>query len=313
MQLTENAYAKINLFLDITGRRENGYHDITGVMHTVSLCDYVTLSVEGAHRGDICSLSRTSRGAGEIVLTCTEPSLPTDRKNLAWRAAEAFFEATGFGADRLTIHIEKHIPAAAGLAGGSTDAAAVLRGLNRLFGSPLSSEQLTATGVRIGADVPFCIVGGACITRGIGDDLTPIRPLPHGTLVVACAGEGISTPAAYGALDASYGGFAEGAYAPRTDELSRMLRALAHGDVDDVAAEGFNLFESVILPEHATAREIKTTMQAGGARLALMSGSGPSVFGLFGTDEQARRVVDQLGTRGISAWLCHPVAPRGQA
>ncbi len=312
MQLTENAYAKINLFLDVTGRRENGYHDIAGVMHTVSLCDRVTLTVEGMHRGEICSLSGTSRGAGEIILTCTEPSLPTDRKNLAWRAAEAFFAATGFGAEKLSIHIEKHIPAAAGLAGGSTDAAAVLRGLNRMYGSPLSADGLTEVGVRIGADVPFCIVGGACITRGIGDDLTPIRALNHGALVVACAGEGISTPAAYGALDALYGDFAEGAYTPRTEELSRMLGALARGDMNGVASEGFNLFESVILPEHSTAREIKATMKAGGARLALMSGSGPSVFGLFDSDEQAERVLDVLRAKDIPAWLCYPTHPEGQ-
>ena len=312
MQHIENAYAKINLFLDVTGRRENGYHDIAGVMHTVSLCDCVTLTVEGAHRGEICSLATAPRGVGEITLTCTELSLPTDRKNLAWRAAEAFFEATGIGAARLTIHIEKHIPAAAGLAGGSTDAAAVLRGLNRLYGAPLSVDGLTAVGVRIGADVPFCIVGGACITRGIGDDLTPIRALPGGTLVVACAGEGISTPAAYGALDAMYGGFAEDAYTPRAEELARMLGALARGDAAGVATEGFNLFESVILPEHSTAREIKATMQAGGARLALMSGSGPSVFGLFDSDEQAERVLDELRAKDIPAWLCHPTHPEGQ-
>ncbi len=312
MQLIENAYAKINLFLDVTGRRENGYHDIAGVMHTVSLCDRVTLTVEGAHRGEICSLSGAAHGAGAITLTCTEPSLPTDRKNLAWRAAEAFFAATGFGAERLTIHIEKHIPAAAGLAGGSTDAAAVLRGLNRLYGSPLSDDGLTAVGVRIGADVPFCIVGGACITRGIGDDLTPIRALSHGTLVVACAGEGISTPAAYGALDAMYGGFAEGAYAPRTEELARMLKALAHGDVAGVAANAFNLFESVILPEHPTARQIKATLQDSGARLAMMSGSGPSVFALFDSDEAAAQAVVRLTVDDIPAWLCHPVTPEGQ-
>ena len=312
MQLTENAYAKINLFLDVTGRRENGYHDIAGVMHTVSLCDCVTLMVEGAHRGEICSLAAASRGVGEITLTCTEPSLPTDRKNLAWRAAEAFFSATGFGAEKLSIHIEKNIPAAAGLAGGSTDAAAVLRGLNRLYGAPLSADQLTAVGVRIGADVPVCIVGGACITRGIGDDLTPIRALSHGTLVVACAGEGISTPSAYGKLDAMYGGFAEGVYAPHAEGLARMLGALAHGDVAGVAVEGFNLFESVILPGHSTAREIKATMQAGGARLALMSGSGPSVFGLFDSDEQAERVLDALRAKDIPAWLCHPINPEGQ-
>ena len=308
MQHIESAYAKINLFLDVTGRRENGYHDIAGVMHTVSLCDRVTLTVEGMHRGEICSLSGVSRGAGEITLTCTEPSLPTDRKNLAWRAAEEFFAATGFGAQKLSIHIEKHIPAAAGLAGGSTDAAAVLRGLNRMYGSPLSADGLTAAGVRIGADVPFCIVGGACITRGIGDDLTPIRALNHGALVVACAGEGISTPAAYGELDAKYGGFAEGAYTPRTEELSRMLSALVHGDVEGVASEGFNLFESVILPQHPTACGIKATMQAGGAQLALMSGSGPSVFGLFDSDDAAASVAAELTQAGIPACVCHPVA-----
>ncbi len=308
MEMTINAYAKINLFLDMTGRRADGYHTISGVMQAVSLCDCVTVSIEEPTGMHLCPMGPRPGAAEEIRLTCSNPDLPTDAKNLAWRAAEAFFAATGRGCRRLLIHIDKHIPAAAGMAGGSTDAAAVLVALNRLFDHPLTDAALCDAGVKLGADVPFCIMGGTQKTEGIGEMLTPLAPLPDCDILVACAGEGVSTPAAYRALDALYGNFAPEAYSPRRAELEAQIKALAAGDIGGVCDNAFNIFESVILPQHPTATFIKETMQRHGAVLSMMSGSGPSVFGIFKSSSPALAAAEAaLADAGIPAWVCRPV------
>lgn len=308
MKTTLSAPAKINLFLDVTARRPDGYHEIAGVMQSISLCDTVTVEVTEPTGMYLCSLSNHTTGAETITLTCTNPDLPTDSRNLAWRAAEKFFAATGRGCKNLLIHIEKRIPAAAGMAGGSTDAAAVLVGLNDLFGHPLTPSALCEVGLTLGADVPFCIMGGAQITEGIGEALTPITPMPACELVVACGGEGVSTPAAYKALDNLYGNFNPAAYTPRSRELSTLKSALWQGDLTALCGSTFNLFESVVLPDRPVARQIKETLQACGAVTAMMSGSGPSVFGVFpkgdGSAEKAREALEALG---IPAWVCEPV------
>ena len=301
MKITVTAPAKINLFLDITGRRTDGYHTITGVMQTISLCDTVTLEIADP-------AGHASVGAETITLTCSNPDIPTDRRNLAWRAAEAFFAATGAGCKELTIHIEKRIPSAAGMAGGSTNAAAVLVGLNHLFGSPLTTDALCEVGLKLGADVPFCVKGGAQITEGVGEIMTPVASMPSCELVVACGGEGVSTPAAYKALDTLYGNFDPSAYAPRTEELSTLLSALRRGDLTALCESMFNLFEGVVLPERPVARDIKETMLASGAITAMMSGSGPSVFGVFPKgDGSAQKACEVLTKQGIPAWVCEPV------
>ena len=302
MRITITAHAKINLFLDITGRRPDGYHTISGVMQAISLCD--TVAVEVTEPAD-----NASAGAESMMLTCSNPDIPTDHRNLAWRAAEAFFAATGRGCKSLTIHIEKRIPAAAGMAGGSTNAAAVLVGLNHLFGSPLTADELCEVGLRLGADVPFCIKGGAQITEGVGEILTPITPMPPCELVVACGGEGVSTPAAYKALDTLYGNFDPVTYTPRSEELSNLLSALRQGDLTALCKSTFNLFEGVVLPDRPVARGIKETLLASGAITAMMSGSGPSVFGVFPKgDGSAQKVLAALTEWGIPAWVCEPVA-----
>ena len=308
MKLTLNAYAKINLFLDITARRPDGYHEINGVMQSISLCDTVTIEVTEPTGMYLCSLSSHTAGAESITLTCSNPDLPTDSRNLAWRAAEKFFSATGRGCKSLLIHIEKRIPAAAGMAGGSTNAAAVLVGLNHLFDRPLTADQLCEVGLTLGADVPFCIKGGAMITEGIGEILTPITPMPACELVVACGGEGVSTPAAYKALDTLYGNFDPAAYTPRADGLKTLKSALWQGDLTALCGSVYNLFETVVLPERPVARKIKETMLSSRAITAMMSGSGPSVFGIFpkgdGSAETARKA---LAAEGIPAWVCEPV------
>lgn len=293
-EATVNAYAKINLFLDITGRRPDGYHTIAGVMQAVSLCDLVTVSV-----------CECADGAGERVsLTCSEPALPADSRNLGWRAAEAFLNAAGITDRAVHIRIDKHIPAAAGLAGGSTDAAAVLRVLNDLTGHPLDEASLRRVGLSLGADVPFCLAGGAQITEGVGEMLTPCTPLRGCDIVIACAGEGVSTPAAYRSLDEMYGSFDGTVYAPRADRLAAQLKALADRDLDGVGENAYNLFESAILPRHGIARGIRDTLRDAGAVCAMMSGSGPSVFGLFRRDGTAARAAELLRAQGTPVWVC---------
>ena len=312
MKTTLTAPAKINLFLDVTARRPDGYHEIAGVMQSISLCDTVTIEVTEPTGMYLCSLGNHASGAGSITLTCTNPDLPTDSHNLAWRAAEKFFAATGRGCKNLLIHIEKRIPAAAGMAGGSTDAAAVLVGLNDLFGHPLTPAALCEVGLTLGADVPFCVMGGAQITEGIGEALTPITPMPACELVVACGGEGVSTPAAYKALDTLYGTFDPAAYTPRTRELTTLKSALWQSDLTALCGSMFNLFESAVLPDRPVARQIKETLQACGAITAMMSGSGPSVFGVFpkgdgAAQSAAEKAREALEALGIPAWVCEPV------
>ncbi|MBE6586547.1 MAG: 4-(cytidine 5'-diphospho)-2-C-methyl-D-erythritol kinase [Ruminococcaceae bacterium] len=295
--LTLAAPAKINLFLDITGRRADGYHTISGIMQAISLCDTVTLTLEPLTEGE----------EPRHTLTCTNPDLPTDGKNLALRAAKAFFEATGSGDTHLHIHIEKHIPAAAGLAGGSTNAAAVLKGLNQLLGYPLTQDELCRVGLTLGADVPFCIMGDARITKGVGEILTPCASLPPCHLVVACAGEGVSTPAAYQKLDEMYGYFDDTFYIPKSDALASQLEALKNGDLDGVGKNAYNIFESAVLPTHGKASYIKDTLAAAGAVFAMMSGSGPSVFGVFDNENAAHAATKGLAREGIPAWVCVPI------
>ena len=309
LKTTVTANAKINLFLDITGRRGDGYHTITGVMQAVSLADAVTVEITEPVGMHLCVMGPRPGAAETITLTCSNPDLPTDRRNLAWRAAEAFFAATGRGCRTLSIHIDKHIPASAGMAGGSTDAAAVLSALNELFDHPLTPAALCEVGLTLGADVPFCIMGGAQITEGVGERLTPLPALPDCALVVACAGEGVSTPGAYKALDGMYGGFAPEAYTPRMAQLDRLTAALRGGDLDGVCGSMFNIFEAAVLPERPVARMIKETLLSAGAVAAMMSGSGPSVFGVFPKgDGGVQRALDALKEREIPAWVCVPMA-----
>ena len=228
---TERANAKINLYLNVVGRRENGYHDIVSLMQTVSLCDLVTLDYRP---GEHTVIRLTASG---------NDGMPTDCRNLAWRAAEKYLGRIGQGGE-VTIAIEKHIPMAAGLAGGSADAAAVLRGLNRLCGDRLSIEELCALGATLGADIPFCIKGGGALVTGIGECLEEVISMPQTPLVVACMGEGVSTPWAYGKLDEAHGGFVSPA--PTDARPDRILRAMENGATEAACESFYNIFEEVV-------------------------------------------------------------------
>ncbi len=286
------APAKINLFLDITGRRKNGYHDIKSIMQSIDLCDVLTFC-----ESDTFSLS------------CTDKDLACDKTNLVWRAADAFFEAAKINKKNVKITIEKNIPMAAGLAGGSADCAAALVGLNKFYGSPLTEDALLSLGAALGADVPFCIKVGTYITEGIGDVLTKAPSMPDCTLVVAKdLSDGVSTPAAYKALDTKYNNFTS--RMPNEKGYRSIISALDANSPKRCASALYNIFEDVILPEHESVSKIKKAMTDGGALASLMSGSGPSVFGIFDDKEKADTICKLLKQTGIFAAVCRPTEKR---
>lgn len=288
---TERANAKINLYLDVVSRRENGYHNIQSLMQTVSLCDLVTLD----YRPSIHTSIR--------MQTSGNDAMPTDCRNLAWRAAEKLLAHTERSGEVLIV-LEKHIPMAAGLAGGSADAAAVLRGLNVLLGSPLSTEELCALGAELGADIPFCILGGCARVSGIGEELEPLPSMSACPMVVACMGEGVSTPWAYGRLDEMNGNFAvEKESDPR---LTQLLEDLKNNVTPPTLEAFYNIFEEVVPAEKPAVTALKESMLSNGALRAMMSGSGPSVFGIFASAEDAKEACEAARKLGADAFVCHP-------
>lgn len=288
--VTQRGYAKINLHLDIAGRTEDGYHLVETVMQSISLCDTVTVE--------------ESDGV-EIFSECNVEGVPSDSRNIAVRAAIAFCERIGesFG---VKIVIDKRIPMAAGMAGGSADAAAVLRGMNALRGESLSIDELCDIGASLGADVPFCIVGGSAYADGKGDVLHKFGDMPDCVILAACGGEGVSTPWAYGRLDGIYGGFYDrGVYAPKG--IDGLSSAFEGGSIRDICAELYNVFELPILAERPVAARIKQIMLDGGAVGAMMSGSGPSVFGIFNSEAEACAARDKIKGVGAFAEVCRPI------
>ncbi len=286
MQLTVQGYAKINLHLDITGRMEGGYHRVETVMQSVSLCDHVTVI-------------RKEQG---FSAACNVAGVPSDEKNIAVRAAMLFCRRLGTQ-DGTFIEIQKNIPMAAGMAGGSTDAAAVLSGMNRLYGQPFSLEELCEMGSCLGADVPFCIVGGTRYADGKGDQLHPLPCMPDCHLVIACEGEGVSTPWGYGVLDRLWNDFTEeSSYVPKqTDDLRQSL---ANGSLEGVCNAMYNIFEEPILALRPVAADVRRILQEQGALRAMMSGSGPSVFGVFGSEHAAKAAAENLLSAGYRPYVC---------
>lgn len=254
--LAERAYAKINLTLDVLRRREDGYHDIRTVMQTISLCDDVEINVDTGK---------------PWLLTCDAAGIPCDERNLAWKAARAFFDRLGREPDGIAIRITKRIPSEAGLAGGSADAAAVLRALNRWADDPLSVDELCAVGARVGSDVPFCILGGTALAEGRGERLTKLPAAPELHLVVCKPPLAFSTPALYKRLDSIAIG--------KRPDTDAMLAALHRGDCEQIASLLCNVFEQAVSdPQIET---LKQKLRSHGALGAIMTGSGSAVFGVF--------------------------------
>ena len=279
------AFAKLNLTLDILGKREDGYHDLRMVMQSITLADTLTLE---ENRGEGLRVSANLR------------FLPTGEKNLAAAAALRFWEALGREPEDLDIRIEKRIPVCAGMAGGSSDAAAVLRALNQRAGDPFSPKELARLGERVGSDVPYCVLGGTALAEGRGEVLTPLAPLPR-CWVVACKPDfPISTPELFAQADR--------VKLRRRPDTAGLVAALEAGDLGGVARRMYNVFEDV-LPARLYTRvaEIKNDLIQCGALGANMSGSGPTAFGLFDRLEAAQEARSCLTQRYRDTFLCETV------
>ena len=281
-----NAYAKINLSLDIVGRREDGYHTVDMVMQSVSLSDKVRVA-----------LNET----GEVTLACSKPHIPADMRNTAYKAARYFLDATGlsYGAD---IYIEKVVPDQAGMGGGSADAAAVLRALNylceqELGEAPLNTAEMLYIGMRIGADVPFCILNGTQRCGGVGEIMIPLRDMPSCGLVVVKPDVSVSTPEAYKQCDTKPDSGMR--YTPG------LVLAVESGHVGAIAERLGNRFDDALaIPE---VQEIKEALLAGGAMNAVMTGSGSAVFGIYESEAAAQGAAAQLDKRLGAIFTAVPV------
>lgn len=272
--IEETARAKINLTLDILGVRADGYHEVSMIMQAIELADAVEL--RKISRGVSLKLDATQIIGGEKI--------PTDEKNLAWRAAVAFQEFCGKDLG-VEIRIAKRIPVAAGLAGGSADAAAVLRGMNRLYEMNLTDAELCKIGERIGSDVPFCIIGGTCLATGRGEVLTPLTPIKNFSVVLAKPHGEISTAWAYTTYDENP---AE-VHPPNKEIINQLER----GDYDAAFKNFSNVLEGVTVKKIPAIADYKNKFLSAGAKVALMSGSGPTVFAL--TDEPtAKRISESI-------------------
>lgn len=286
MKLSVRGYAKINLFLDVESLRCDGYHNIVSFMQSIDLCDVVTVEILPSENKS-------------ISITSSSPDLPVGRDNIVYRAAERY-PVCG----EIKIHIEKNIPVSAGLAGGSADAAAALTALNALSDKPLSTEELIKLGGSLGADIPFCTVGGACVVKGIGEILEKVEPIARLPIVIARKGEGMSTPAAYRALDEKYDRFA--AYSPQKDKLSVLLDRASVSDPYKISSGLYNVFEGVVEEIRPDVTAVKQIMRQKGALTAMMSGSGTSVFGIFTSLDDAQSAKEALIRAGAAAYIAYP-------
>ena len=264
-EISLKAYAKINLGLDVTGVMDDGYHLVKMIMQTVGLYDIVTIRKEEG-------------GKREITLSCTRPDLPCDESNIAWRAAAAIMDEYGIK-ENVSIYIEKNIPMAAGMAGGSTDGAAVIKGLNELFGLGLSLEEMDRIAVKIGADVPFCLRTGTYLSEGIGEVLTKLPDVPDADLLIVNPPISVSTAEVYRKLDDTE--------APDHPDIDYMIRLLEENSIRPLAQKMGNILENVTIKDIGLISQIKEKMMELGAAGSMMTGSGPTVFGLFEDSDKA--------------------------
>lgn len=271
-ELTIPAYAKINLTLDVLGKRPDGYHDLSMVMQSVSLADQVIIRETGEEGFTL----KTDLGF-----------LPGADQNIAGVAARAFARHTGADLSGLEIELQKHIPVCAGTAGGSSDGAAVLRGLNRWFSCGLSLRHLAEIGEEVGSDVPYCVLGCTALAEGRGEKLTCLPALPDCHIVLCKPGFSVSTPELFRRIDELKLRF--------HPDTAGVLAALEEGDLAGVSRRMFNVFEEALPAQRrAVVEEIKSTLLSRGALGACMSGTGPTVFGIFDNAESAQSVADEL-------------------
>lgn len=272
--------AKVNLSLDIVGKRDDGYHFLKMVMQSIDLCDYVTV---------------TKNDTGKIFIGCDDKSLVCDESNTTFKAAKAFFEECEIDDFGVNIYIEKNIPSQAGLGGASADAAGVLVGLNELYEQGLTKAELCDIGERVGADVPFCIMGGGAVAEGIGDILSPIPSLEECFFTVVKPDLSISTKEAYG----KYGS----AVITRRPDTSSLVAAIVAQDLESVSSHLCNVFEETLSED--VIYQIKDEMLENEAIGALMTGSGSAVFGIFDNKRKAQRCADKLDD--YQSFVCEPI------
>ena len=282
--LYEGAFAKLNLTLDVLGKREDGYHDLQSVMQTISIRDDVEIDV----------------GTGKPwKLLCDKEGIPTDERNLAWKAAKVFFDAVKKDPDGLEIRITKRIPVEAGMGGGSADAAAVLRALNRHYDNPLSILALAELGAEVGSDVPFCVVCGTAMVEGRGERLRKLADMPDCIFVVCKPDFSSSTAELYRKID-------ETAIARRPDNRA-MESALLEGDLGKVAEQLCNVFDPVVTSDHLELNYIKSIMNTYGALAEQMTGSGSAVFAIMPNFEYAAVVCNMLKDNYSQVFIAKPV------
>ncbi len=282
MEIKIKAYAKINLMLDIINRRTDGYHDLFMIMQSVNVYDTVTVKENKSKK---------------ISITCNLDDIPLNEKNIAWKAAEAFFKATKRRNRGIEIDIVKRIPHAAGLAGGSADGAAVILALNEIYKTELSADELCKIGVTVGADVPFCLTGGTKLAQGVGEVISKIKTLPKCYILLAKPDYSVNTGAAFNEFDTSG--------KIHTPDKFGMLCAVQARDLQEICYKMENVFEQFIeVPERVHIKEI---MKRNGALGVCMSGSGPTVFGIYNDKENAKKAASELTAYLKEISVCTPV------
>lgn len=282
--LYESAFAKINLTLDVLGLRSDGYHALKSVMQTVSLCDDVEIDVGTA---------RPWR------LKCEAEGVPLDERNLAWKAAKVFFEATGIEPDGIEIRMVKRIPSQAGLGGGSSDAAAVFRALNRHYGMPMTMQELADLSAKVGSDVPFCVLGGTVMVEGRGEFVRSLTAVPKCYIVICKPEFPVSTPALYRKID-------ECEIEKRPDN-DAMEEAILAGNLAAIAENVHNVFDPIVAAEHPEIEHIKSVCADCGALAQQMSGSGSATFAIMPDRASAVAAMNKLKETYFQVFLAEPV------
>ena len=272
------AYGKINIGLDVIRKREDGYHDLDMIMQTVGVYDDVIISREDGTQ------------TYEIEVSTDADILPNDKGNLAFMAAKVLMEAYDIKS-KVKIHINKRIPIAGGMAGGSADCAAVLRGVNQLFQLGLTDEQLQEYGVKLGADVPYCIVGGTKRAQGIGEILTDLPTPPKCYVIIAKPDAFVSTKFVYSHI--------RPAQIENHPDIDGIIESIKAGDLYGMCEKIANVMEDVTIPEYPIIQKVKDILKSNGAVNALMSGSGPTVFGIYDDEEKAKQSMDALSGKSL--------------
>ena len=278
------AYAKINLTLDILGTLPDGYHDLEMVMQSVSLCDSVAVRIG-------CG--------GDVSVISNIPHIPNDERNIAVKAARAFVRASGKELDGIAIAMEKRIPSSAGMAGGSADGAAVLRLLNELSGCHFSDSELCEIGLSVGADIPFCLMGGTSLARGKGEKLTELENMPDCYIVIGKPWRGMSTKAVFAEIDSHP--------IEKHPDTEGMINAIREGNIQSISERVYNVFEPVVSTEVHDIITIRHTLRECGAMCAAMTGSGSAVFGIFSSKKQAEHAKNILKRRFKETYITKPI------